>query len=439
MKKGNVAFSFLNKNKSFLIHNLWAGLSTLCKALAQLFILKLATMQLGAAGLGIIGQALSCTVIFQNFTSGGVLNYTITTLANTHFSNEHKKNVFGTVALWAALITIVFLALSFVISTPISEYVFLKPEYNWFFILLAAISFTFSMLMLGNGILSANKDVKALFLSNLGTLLISIFAFYYLVDKYAIIGALYGVLAFYLIQGSMFLLFAFKKKYLHINELIPLHNKDQIKLLTGFSLLVAVSGVLSNLYLVSIRSYLVSKVGFSWDDIGLWQSVVKISDVALSFIAVSIMTSYLPAISQAHDKLQIKKVISDHSKKMIPLILVTCSIIALFAPFILTLIYSADFAKAKTLLRYQMLGDVFKFSTSLFTYFFIARAKIFVLIIYEIICVALLSALSVYFVAHYALNGLLYAHILSSVSAALLAFIVFKTIQRPSFKNFLKS
>lgn len=421
-----------------MIHNFWAGLSTVSKALTQLLILKLATIRLGASGLGIVGQALSCLVIFQNFTSGGILNYTITTLSHANSSNEQKKNIFGTVTLWSLVTTVIFLLLAFFISVPLAEHVFLHPDYNWFFIFLAAISFSFSFLMLSNGILSANKDVKALFYSNLGTLLVSVTVFYLLIDRYTVMGALGGVLAFYLIQSGMFLFFAHNKKYLHIRELVPLRNNKQIKLMTGFLILVAVSGVLHNLYLVSMRSYLISNAGFSWDDLGLWQSVVKISDVALSFIAVSIMTSYFPAISQAQDESQIKTVMKNHSKKIIPLIILTCSFIAIFAPYILTIVYSVDFTKATTLLRYQMLGDIFKFSTSLFTYFFIARTKIVVLIAYEFICVTILSVLSVFFVSQYGLNGLLYGHIISSISALSVAFIFFKALKTSSFKRFIK-
>lgn len=427
-----------NKYKSFLLHNFWAGLSTISKALTQLFILKMATIHLGTTGLGIVGQALSCALIFQNLTSGGILNYTITSLSHNSDSNELKKKILGTVTLWSLITTIMFLILAFSIAKPISEYVFLNPNYSWFFVGLAGISFSFSLLMLANGILSSNKDIQSLFYSNLTTLIVSTLVFYILVDHYGITGALIGVLTFYFIQGFIYLFFAFKKNYLVIKELIPLKNIHQIKVMTGYLILIAVSGVLNNLYLVSIRSYLIGNLGFNWSDLGLWQSVIKISDVALSFIAVSIMTSYFPAISQVKDKSVIKQVIKDHSKKIIPLIIFICVFIAIFAPYILSNVYSTDFIKATTLLRYQMVGDVFKFSTSLFTYFFIARTKIYVLIAYEFICVTILSVFSIYFVSHYSLIGLIYGHIISSILALTIAFIFYKLLQSSRFNRFLK-
>ena len=436
MLKFKVA-SFLNQWKPFFLHNLWAGLSTLVKALMQLFLLKIVILQFGESGLGIVGQAMSCLIIFQNLLSGGILSFTITSVSKAS-KESPKDRIYGTTALWSIACVIISLIVAVLFSSKISQAVFLDSQYSWYFIALAFLSVCFSAFMLSNGIISSYRNVKALFFSNLITLVLGVISFYLLLKSYNLIGALIGILIVYSLQSLVYFIVAYSMRYISLADLRPVYDKPMLKQLVGFSVLFAITGVLSNLYQVFIRSFVIGTVGLSWAEVGRWQSVTKISDVIINFISVTIMTAYLPALSKAHSIENADEVLKNFSKKIIPLIILSCGTVAIFAPILLRIIYSAELISTAPLLRWQMLGDVFKFSTCVFSYFFMARAKIVVLMVYEIIGVCILTVVTIALVNTYQLNGLVYANLISGLLAMVTGSLIYWGL-KTKFTRFIKA
>ena len=60
---------------------------------------------------------------------------------------------------------------------------------------------------------------------------------------------------------------------------------------------MSVTGSLGALQQVYIRSHLIENLGLSWMDVGHWQAIIKISEINLSYIGLTMISLYLPSIA----------------------------------------------------------------------------------------------------------------------------------------------
>lgn len=408
----------------FLNNNFWIGLTVFIKAITQLIILKIVTNFYGSSAVGYLGQILSFVTVINSLFSVGLVNFLITELAKYKNSQEKIKSIYGVVSFWCVSLGLALILLSIIFSSIASKYIFDNNNEKIFFIALAAGFIFFNISSVTQGFFSAHKNVKALFFYSLFSIIIGLFLFYQILikdQKYMS----YAVLAFYFSSGLVGFSFLFKcdKNIKYFTRII--FDKILFNKVLKFTSVMAVTGGLGALQQIYMRGHIIKDLKMSWADVGHWQALLKISEVNLAFIGMTMISLYLPSIAVLNTSTELREIAKGYLIRVFCIVSLIALLVQFLAPYILELIYSKDFIFLKSLLKIQMIGDVFKLCSWVFTYFFLAKLKIKVFFLVESMGLLLLTILQILLSKIYSIDGLVYGQVLASLSVFVVGFIIF--------------
>lgn len=431
MKKNpNSNFKYFNLRelKKFIAVNFWVGGTTFFKALSQLVTLKVLALYLGVEAIGVFGQATSCVVALNSIFSMGLLNFSVTEFSRTSDKPNEQKQIWGAIGLWIIISQVLFIIVAFLFAGDLSKFIFSNPEFKWFFYVLAALSVFFNLHSVSMGFLSAVGDVKKIFMSHLFSFISSSAALYFLVVSFINLTPLVATLTVLISQSIWLVFFVFQTKRVRISSLAPVYHKDHFLKILKFTLVLIVTSLLAMFYQIYMRTAILNLPNHSWVEVGQWQAVLKISEITMSFLGLSIMTSYFPQMSRLTTIEEIRDYVWKFSHRYIGLVILSLSTLIIFSGLILRIIYDKSFEGLSDLLRLQLLGDAFKLLGWLFTYFFLAKLSLFIFLSFEVLSLASLTVLSLFFKDSYGFEGLVYAHCVNSFLFFTFGFFAFKII-----------
>ena len=367
----------------------WGGLTVVVKAVFQLSILKITALSLGAPAIGILGQAASLLVILQSISNGGIVNFLVISLSARNPFGAEIKRPLGNVFAWV-LISHIILALPFLLfSDYFSELTFSTDSYSGFFVAIAAVGWLLAINPLILGILSAEQDVSKILIINVLGLGVGIGVFYFSVEIFGVFGVVVGVLSMQLSQALIGLMLMRYWGLISLVLLTPSFEWAGLRRLLNFSFVAMVTGTLSALVQILLRTQLVRSGDFTWAGIGEWQSIIKISEISASFLGISFITTYFPELSKTQSKSEFKKLVLNMGAKYFGIIFLACLFIMSFAPFILKGIYSEDFVHLAPYLRVHIFGDIFRFATWIISYALLAGCSLRYFLLLEIVGISL--------------------------------------------------
>lgn len=145
------------------------------------------------------------------------------------------------------------------------------------------------------------------------------------------------------------------------------------RLLTlGISLMLC--NVVSILTQLMIRIYLVKK--FDVDFVGHFQAAWNISMLYMGVILSSMSADYFPRlVSISNNKIETSKLINQQMYITLLLALPLIGIMVVYAPLIISILYTVEFVKSVEILEWQLLGDVFKAMVFVFGWVFAAQER----------------------------------------------------------------
>ncbi len=416
--------SLKDKFLRFLENNIWIGGTVFIKALAQIGILKIVSIYFGASGVGYLGQVLSCVTIVNSLFSVGLINFLITELAKNKKNKAAIKDIYNLVGFWCAIFSVLLIFVAFIFSFQFSELAFGNSNEMLFFQLLS-VGFVFLNLMsITQGIFSSQKSVKTLFFYNLIAIGLGFLGFVLIVQKNQSFIP-YAALAFYFSQGLIGLLFLLKLDNNVFEIFKPRFNMPLMVRVFKFTLVMAITGALGALQQVYIRNFILNDLKLTWVDVGHWQALLKISEINLSFIGLTMINLYLPSISEAANSIELRKVAHWYLKQVFMIVVVICTVVALVSPLVLRSIFSQEFVFLSPLLKYQLLGDVFKLCSWIFTYFMLSKLKLSLFLSVEIFNLIILTLLGVSLSRLFMIDGLIYAQALTSLISFVVTFLIF--------------
>ncbi|MBC7457245.1 MAG: hypothetical protein H7235_03130 [Bdellovibrionaceae bacterium] len=424
-----IQISLKDKFLIFFENNICIGGTVFIKALAQIGILKAVSVYFGASGVGYLGQVLSCVTIVNSLFSVGLVNFLITELSKNKENKAAIKDIYNLVGFWCAMFSVFLVIVAFIFSVQFSELAFGDSNEMLFFQLLS-VGFVFlNLTSITQGIFSSKKSVKTLFFYNLMAIGLGFFGFILIVQKNQSYIP-YAALAFYFSQGLIGLLFLLKLDGNVFEIFKPRFNLPLMMRVFKFTLVMAITGALGALQQVYIRNFILNDLQLSWVDVGHWQALLKISEINLSFIGLTMISLYLPSISEAASSFELRKVAHWYLKQVFMIVMVICTVVALAAPLVLRLIFSQEFVFLSPLLKYQLLGDVFKLCSWIFTYFILSKLKLSLFLSVEIFNLIILTVLGVSLSKLFMIDGLIYAQALTSFISFVVTFLIFNFYSR---------
>ena len=413
------------KIPDILKHNFVVGLTIIVKAVFQLLLLKSISVYFGIASIGQFSQATSFVLLLQTLLCAGSINYIVSDWIKTNLNEIDKKSFIGTLTSWA-FISLAVISLSFLIfGNQISQFVFLSDSYTWFFEILASVWIFIIFQTYFQGLLSSYKLIREIFISQALANLTSISLFVYFCSKKQFEIAIVSYLLVYLFLCLIQFYFLIRKKIIEFSFFRFKFSKIIFGRLAGHIFTIFVTGFLSTLYMITTRRYLIETQGRDWHFVGEWQSILKISEIMSSFLGLSIMTLYFPSLSTIKDLSALKKHVKDNLIKNSTIIFLMLAVLSIFAEQILKLVYSSEFTHLAGLLRLQFVGDFFRLSSWVFTYFFLSRLPLYVFLIFEALFNITIYFLTRYLSADYGLTGLIYAQNIVNISFFFVALLIY--------------
>lgn len=176
---------------------------------------------------------------------------------------------------------------------------------------------------------------------------------------------------------------------------------------------------------ILIRNYLTDTL--SIDAAGLWTGMWRISEAYLMIVTATLTVYYLPKLSSLKNQHSIKQEIKNGQKIILPLVVVSALAIFFLRDWIIWLLFNDGFSEMRQLFAFQLLGDFIKISSWLYAYMMLAKAKVSVFIVSEILMSILFVVFTMLFVDRYGLIGVSYAFALNYTVYLLFIMVWFYT------------
>ncbi len=220
-------------------------------------------------------------------------------------------------------------------------------------------------------LLSGHKLIKYALVQVSGSILVAIFVFWGVETEnlgLALLSYIFG-------QGSAALIgivFLLKKKLIPFCK--PSFSKKALQ-----HLFVFIPMGLSVLVFTKFTDFIAREMAIRWLGFhltGLWQSVVKLSDIYMNLFIATVGSVYYPQITRFildTDKLRIY--LKDVLRVVVPVSFTGLLFIYFFRDSILFILFSETFMEADYLVRYRLTGDFFSIISYLLSYLIAAQAR----------------------------------------------------------------
>jgi O-antigen/teichoic acid export membrane protein len=336
----------------------------LVRMAALLALMKFLAVQFGADGFGQLSQILAVGSLFSVLAGGGLTNGIVRNLATSENSSE--RLVWIKAALPIATASAVALALvAWLLHETAASALFPGQDLGFVLFVIALSQAVVGFGNVAHAYLSGTQNIAAYSIANgLGT--VAAAALVALLSTVAgFRGAAAGCAAMALTPALVAMLAAARS--IDWRELGDA-SFDRIRAVTllrfgGSTYLAAIAVPLVWVY---VRSDLASRQG--WEAVGLWQSVMRISDAYMQVFGVIFMNFALPRLAAAPPAGRLRRLRQTALLIFAPFVS-GASVLYFYRETLLGLAFSSAFADAVVYLLPQIVGDAFKLGSLLVVYY----------------------------------------------------------------------
>lgn len=400
------------------------AIATFARLLSAFLVMKLVAVLAGPEGVAQLGQFMSLTALLVVFAGGGVGSGVVKYLAQFKDDVQSIQALVSSALTFTLVSSLLMCVLVLIFSTDISIWLLGGEEYTSLIVVLAVAQIFVALHNLIIAIINGMMDVKRLALVHvlgavIGVLLPSVLGYFF---------KLYGVLlAFVLGQGLLLFVslgcYA-RSKYFNSNYFRPSVDSKMLSRLAKFSLMTLTSALLAPIVQIIVRNMLAES--FSWEQVGYWQAVTKVSEAYLLFISMAISVYYLPKLSSIDDRKNFKREIVQGYTILMPVVLLSAAFVFVLKGPITWLLFSDEFDGALYLYAPQLIGDVIKIASFLLSYIMLAKSMTKTFFLSELFFSFLYVVLVYFLSASFGLVGSMYAFIVNYCIYFVFTFVVAK-------------
>lgn len=402
----------------------FTALSTLIKMVSNFVIVKVLAVYVGPSGVALLGQLSNFTSIVLTAGSGGINSGVTKYIAEDRKDSTRVSKTISTSTKISIILSVVIGILLMIFSGYLSLTILKSNEYNLVFIVFG---FTLIFYTLNNqllSILNGFQEYRKYVYVNIFASVVGLIFTVTLVLVWNLKGALIASVSFQSITFFLSLLFVLKSPWFNKEMIFGKFSKKAAKNLFGFSLMTLVSASTVPVSQMLVRSYIASDLSLS--DAGIWEGMNRISGMYLMIITTSLSVYYLPKLSSTKDDLLLKNEIFKLYKFVLPIILISITVVYLLRKVIINILFTEEFSGMSELFSYQLLGDFFKIISWVLAYVMIAKAMIKWYIITEILMALSLVLLSYFLIAKFELIGANIAYMVNYFIYMIMMFLLFR-------------
>lgn len=358
--------------------SLWNGIATIIKMGTGLISNKIVAVYLGPSGIALLGQFNNFIGMATQFATGG-FNAGVTKYLAEYRGDEEKQKEILSTGLKTTLITTLIVALVvFIGADYFGKTILQTGKYKSLFYIFAVTLVLFTLNGFFISVLNGYKEFKKIVYVNITTSFVGLAIAVLLIITYGIWGALLGLILSTTLISFVTFGFVYSSNWFKVKNFTSKITWEGLRKLSKFTAM-SFTSIFAVIYIqLTIRTYIINHL--SIQEAGIWQGVVKISDIYLSIITTTLGYYYLPRLSEIKDKIELRKEIFKGYKFLLPVTVLSALMVYLLRSFIVSILFSAEFKEMEGLFFFQLLGDVFKIASWLLAYLMLAKSltKIFI-------------------------------------------------------------
>jgi O-antigen/teichoic acid export membrane protein len=359
-------------NRSFLNKSAWSFASVAFRLLGSVATNKLFALYFGTAGLSILAHFQNLIAMLMHVPHDGVNRGLIKYLADKELEESQRQRYLATALMFnGGLFVTVFITLTGFDELFFSEFRFyLSSTAFYLLFFLASLLFLFNLFL--QSVVLAGQQVRAYALFNMAGVLTMLLLLYAVIGSWKIDYALFAFLFGQSASLAFYSFYVFRKGYVKIHGLLfsGLHFKQLMQFVLMAGSVLAFGKLLDFL----VRDEIIELYGLQ--QTGLWQSVVRVSDLYTMLFIATVGAVYYPQLSaRANDPLRLKKYFWEVFRLTAPATALGLLTVYLTKDYVLSTLFSAEFVEAQTLFPYQLLGDWFLLMAYLLVYILSVQTK----------------------------------------------------------------
>jgi PST family polysaccharide transporter len=401
-----------------------SGVRILIQLIVGFLSTKAIAFFVGIAGMGVIGLVKTFTSFFNNFLLLGTQNGIVTSLASKR--KIKNEEIFIVCLFWLFLFLSTFISIIFFIFfEEINKYFFVNQIQSDWILFLFVISIPFQAIsLLFNAVLNGKSEYKNVasigMITNVLTLIVSVFLMRTYNLQGAIIGLLFTSIIMFVISSYFFL-----KIYSVIIFFQPFQFvKQEIQPLLNYSLMSLVSIIMSFAFSYYMRITIIDK--FSLEYAGYYEAVLRISGFYMIFINTFVSFYYLPELAKCSSKVEVMLLTNEYYKKILPLFVIGLVILLLGVDFFVPLFFNKSFLVITPFVKYQVVLDIIKSICLILGIRFFAFGKTKGFLLTEIFSFTINFILFVIAMHFFDFRGVWYSQIASSFLYFIILVVFFK-------------
>ena len=308
------------------------------------------------------------------------------------------KSLISTAFRITVLCSIVTSVVLLIFHNVLSRYILHSEEYWYVFIVFGCCLILYALNNLLMNILNGYRDMKQyVLISIVGNILSLIFTLGLLCFK-QLNGAMISVvtsqsviffITIYLLRKQTWFSWVNFKNDICLRDC---HLYFKYTIMTLFPI------ILSSTAPIIIRNFITSNISIV--EAGYWDAMNRISSVYLSLFISFFSIYYLPKFSVVN-KTYMRHEFVSYCKLFVPVIIFVFMIIYFLRFTIIRLLLSSDFIFIEKMFIWQLLGDFFRIIGFFMVYLALAKAKMYLFVIMDLVFSFILIVLSCYFVFYY--------------------------------------
>jgi O-antigen/teichoic acid export membrane protein len=405
------------------------GIATIIRVVFNLLLIKTMAFKLGTTGMAYFGQLTSLLSIVSIVSTAGITNGIV------KYTAEFKKNkklllqYINSANRISIVVSLVNAILLIAFSSIISDNLFGDTKYFWVIISfgLILLFYVLSTIVIAilNGFGEYTKVIKINVLYNIISNSFSILSTFF----WGLEGALFSIAISQFFQFTVALFFVNKKYDNFFIKGYRIRLSNVFLKYRSFAIMSFFSAICIPLSLMFIKQIIIKYI--SINDAGIYEGLLKISNVYLGIISTTLTFYFLPRFASANE-IEIKNDLYLSFKVIMPCALFLLMCVFLVKDILIVTFLSAEFLKIKYIIGWQLIGDFFRISSYLFAILLVAKNKVKRHIIFEVFYALTFVGTSLFFIKYKDLN-------LIPLSYAISTFLVFGLLVATHFyKNIIK-
>ncbi len=383
------------------------------------------SLLIGPSGIALMGNFRSFLTSVQSLSNLGIKDGIVSIVSEKKDDKTELKKVFSTAFLIVLVISVFVGFLVFISSTFLNGYLFPNESYTTIFKLVAFLLPLSALNIFLIAVLNGFNQYKKIIIINSIANILGLGLLLFLMWKFTVEGALLAA-----ILGESVIvfitLFFVQKNILNLFAITNYSSKYTNRFLR-YSLMAVVTAIVLPLTFILIRNTIIENL--SVDDAGYWEALNRISGIYMAFVASGLTLYYLPKLAEIKTDLRFKNEVIIYYKILVPLFLILITIIYLCRNWLIPLILSNDFIVVKSLLIWQLLGDLLKVMSLAFGYQILVKSMIKKYVFIEVLFGLVFYVLSVYFINFWGLFGIVKAYfVANAVNFICMLFFFRKTL-----------